>query len=106
MRKRNYFTEEPVEETVVEPIPWEIGKEYPTHQDLYIWDDTGNNKMYFEELPDKVKSRAFSDEFGKAILNSGARITVDEVEKVGDIFWIKTDFGFICGKSPKITYVF
>ena len=101
MRKERKEEEVKVEDIVIEePVPWEVGKSYTTHQDLYVWDDAGENKKDFEE-----DGQGYADEFGKTILNPGTIVVVEEVKKVDDKFWLKTPLGWICGKNPKITYV-
>ena len=101
--RKNYKEPEDIEvkEIVIEePAPWIIGEKYTTHQDLYLWEDAGENKKDYEE-----DGQGYPDEFGKTILNIGTIITVEDVKKVDDKFWIKTPSGWICGKNPKITYV-
>ena len=107
MRKNNVEEKEQVQETIVETpvMPWEISKDYSICQDLYVWTGPGEDKAAFDNLPEDIKEIAFEDDFGKAILNAGARVTVEDVKEVDGTYWIKLDCGWICGKNPKITYV-
>lgn len=98
--------EEKKEKKTIEAIsPWTIGNEYSTRQDLYVWKDAGENKKEFDDLPDKLKAICSQDEFGKAIINSGARIVVEDVKETDGIYWAKINGGWICGKNSKLTYV-
>ena len=94
------------EVTPEDNIPWwEIGNRYITRQDLYLWEDAGETKKDWENIIDAAKDHAFSDEFGKAILNMGTQVFVGGIKKVGETYWLDTPFGWICGKNPKITFV-
>ena len=84
----------------VEQFPWDIGGKYITRQDLYVWDDAGENKKVWEDGDPGI-----ADEFGNAMLNSGTMVIVKDVEKVDETYWVKTDLGWLCGKNPKITYI-
>lgn len=103
MRKNNIEAKE--QEIEITPGPWEIGKVYTTCQDLYVWNEAGEEKAAYDNLPEEVKEFAFEDDFGQAILNTGARVAVEEVKEIRGALWIKAPFGWICGKNPKITYV-
>lgn len=108
MKKKNDVTPEneiEVAETKEVMSPWIIGETYSVRQDIYIWKDAGENKKDFDDVPDKLKALCFSDEFGKAILNAGAMVVVEDAKSVNDTFWIKINGGWICGANSKITYV-
>jgi hypothetical protein len=93
------------QEIEITPGPWEIGKAYTTGQDLYIWEDAGENKADYDGLPEEIKLFTIKDDFGKAILNNGARIVVEEVKEINDKWWIDISCGWICGRNRTITYV-
>lgn len=94
-----------VKQTIENISPWTIGDAYTTRQDLYVWEDAGENKKDFDDLPDKLKDVCSQDEFGKAIMSSGARVVIEDVKESDGTFWAKINGGWICGKSPKLVYV-
>ena len=91
--------------TVSPSSQWEIGKTYSTLQDLYIRDAAGGEKMNWNDVTDDAKKHGMSDEFGKAILNRGTRVTVKEIKQTPGGTWLRIPSGWICGKNSKITYV-
>ena len=92
--------------TPEDPVPWwEIGNRYITRQDLYLWDDAGENKKAWDDVLDSAKEHATPDEFGNAILNTGTQIFVGDIKNVNETYWLETPYGWICGKNPKITFV-
>ena len=55
---------------------WEIGKTYSTTQDLYIREEPNGEKKNFEDITENAQANGMADEWGKAILNRGSRVTV------------------------------
>lgn len=84
---------------------WEIGRTYSTHQDLYIRETPNGEKKNWEDITDNAKEHSMCDDFGKAILNSGTRVTVKGIEPTKTAIWLKIPSGYICGKNSKIKYV-
>ena len=98
-----------VAKPVVQTSPkyqWEIGKTYSTHQDLYIRETANGSKKSWADITEDAKKHGFKDEFGKAILNCGTRVTVKAIEDVKGTIWLQIPSGWICGKNSKITYVY
>ena len=95
--------------SVVPVIPktyeWEIGRTYSTHQDLYIRETPNGEKKKWDDITDNAKEHSMCDDFGKAILNSGTRVTVKDIEPTKTAIWLKIPSGWICGKNSKIKYV-
>lgn len=85
---------------------WVVGKTYSTRQDLYIREEPNGEKKDWDDITDNAKKHGFKDEFGKAILNRGARVTVKNIKTVGNTVWLEIPSGYICGKNSKITYVY
>lgn len=105
-KKSDVILEEKEEKKIIEEIsPWTIGDAYSTRQDLYVWEDAGENKKDYDDLPDKLKDICSQDEFGKAMVNSGARVVVEDVKETDGTYWAKINGGWICGKNPKLIYI-
>lgn len=85
---------------------WIIGQTYSTHQDLYIRDNPNGNKVDFDDITDNAKEHSIKDDWGKAILCNGTRVTVKDIKETKTAFWLKIPSGWICGKNSKITYVY
>ena len=85
---------------------WQIGKTYSTHQDLYIRKEPNGEKKNWDDITDDAKKHGFRDEFGKAILNRGTRVTVKNIKDVNGTIWLEIPSGWICGKNSKLTYVY
>ena len=106
MKKKNYDVDLELEVDKVDKVadaedsPWVVGEKYATHQDLYVWESAGHSKKDYDG------ENGIEDEFGKTMLTTGTIITVEDAIKIDDIWWIKTSFGYVCGKSPKISYVY
>lgn len=94
--------------TLVKPVSyeWEIGKTYSTHQDLYIRVSPNGEKKDWDDITEDAQKHGMKDDFGKAILNSGTRVTVKDIEPTKTATWIKIPSGWICGKNSKVTYVY
>lgn len=85
---------------------WEIGKTYSTHQDLYIRDEPNGEKKAYDDITDDAKKHSIIDDWGRAILKVGTRVTVKDIKDTGSTVWLKIPSGWICGKNSKITYVY
>lgn len=85
---------------------WQVGKTYSTHQDLYIRDCPDGEKKGWNDISTDARKHGMKDEFGKAILNSGTRVTVQDIKNTKTATWLKIPSGWICGKNSKITYVY
>ena len=85
---------------------WQIGQTYSTHQDLYVRKTPNGEKLDFDDLTDDAKKHGFKDDFGKAILNCGTRVTVKDIKEDKGCVWLLIPSGYICGKNSKITYVY
>ena len=85
---------------------WEIGQTYSTHQDLYIRESPNGNKMDWDDITPDARAHGFKDDFGKAILSCGARVTVKGIEESKSAVWLQIPSGWICGKNSKLTYVY
>ena len=94
--------------TLVKPVSyeWEIGKTYSTHQDLYIRKEPNREKMDFDDITENAKEHSIKDDWGKAILKCGTRVTVKDIKETKTAVWLKIPSGWICGKNSKITYVY
>lgn len=86
--------------------PWQIGKTYTTHQDLYIRDSAGGEKKNWGDVTEDARLHGFRDEFGKAILRNGTRVTVKDIKDINGTVWLEIPSGYICGKNSKMTYVY
>lgn len=86
--------------------PWEIGKTYSTHQDLYIRETPNGEKKMFDEITEDAQTHGMQDEWGKAILLHGTRVTVKDIQETKTAIWVQIPSGWICGKNSKITYVY
>ena len=97
----------PITPPVPQPIQyfWEIGKVYTTRQDLYIREEPNGEKKAWDDITEDAKKHGFCDDFGKAILNVGTRVTVKDIKDTGSAIWLKIPSGWICGKNSKLTYV-
>ena len=84
---------------------WEIGKTYTTRQDLYIRDDANGEKKNFTDITEDAQKHGMADEWGKAILNAGTRVTVKNIKETKSAIWLEIPSGWICGKNSKLTYV-
>ena len=96
----------PVVIPVTPVYPWEIGKTYSTHQDLYIRLEPNGEKKDFDEITEDAKAHGMQDEWGKAILLHGTRVTVKDIKETKTAIWVQIPSGWICGKNSKITYVY
>lgn len=85
---------------------WEIGKTYSTHQDLYIREAPNGEKKNFEDITEDAQKHGMCDDFGKAILNNGTRVTVKDIKETKSAIWLEIPSGWICGKNSKLTYVY
>ena len=85
---------------------WIIGQTYSTHQDLYIRDNPNGNKLNWDDITDDAKKHGMKDDFGKAILKCGTRVTVKDIKERNGCVWLKIPSGWICGKNSKLTYVY
>ena len=85
--------------------PWEIGKTYSTRQDLYIRTCPNGEKMNYADITDDAKAHGMADDWGKAILNRGTRVTVKNIKETKTAIWLEIPSGWICGKNSKLTYV-
>ena len=85
---------------------WQIGKTYSTHQDLYIRNAPNGEKMDWDDVSEDARKHGLKDDFGKAILNSGTRVTVKDIKATPTAVWLKIPSGWICGKNSKIKYVY
>lgn len=85
---------------------WEVGKTYGTHQDLYIRDSAGGDKIGWDDITADAKKHSFVDDFGKVILKNGTRVTVKDIKDVKGTIWLQIPSGWICGKNSKLTYVY
>lgn len=85
---------------------WKIGETYSTHQDLYIRESPNGEKKNWDDVTEDAKKHGMSDEFGKAILNRGTRVTVKDIKETKSAIWLQIPSGWICGKNSKITYVY
>ena len=85
---------------------WQIGKTYTTHQDLYIRNAPDGEKLNWDDVTADARKHGMKDEFGKAILNYGTRVTVKDIKKTKTATWLKIPSGWICGKNSKMTYVY
>jgi len=95
----------PVTTTPVQSSQWQVGKTYTTRQDLYIRDSAGGSKKDWDDITADAKAHGFRDEFGKAILNSGTRVTVKGIKQTQGATWLQIPSGWICGKNSKMTFV-
>ena len=86
--------------------PWEIGKTYTTHQDLYVRDEPNGEKKTIDEVSEDARKHGFVDDFGKFILNSGTRVTIKDIKPTKSAIWLEIPSGWICGKNSKVTYVY
>ena len=86
--------------------PWEIGRTYSTHQDLYIRKEPNGEKMDFDDITENAKEHSMMDDWGKAILLNGTRVTVKDIQDTKTATWIQIPSGWICGKNSKVTYVY
>ena len=91
---------------VINEYQWKIGETYSTHQDLYIREEPNGAKKDWDDITDDAKKHGFKDEFGKAILNSGTRVTIRDIKETKSAVWLQIPSGWICGKNSKITYVY
>lgn len=92
-----------------EPIPtsqWKIGQTYTTHQDLYIRETPNGAKKNFDDITEDAQNHGFADDWGKAILMNGTRVTVKAIEETKSAVWLDIPSGWICGKNSKVTYVY
>lgn len=85
---------------------WTIGQTYSTHQDLYIRETPNGDKKSWDDITNDAKAHGFKDDFGKAILNSGTRVTIKDIKETKTAIWLQIPSGWICGKNSKITYVY
>ena len=85
---------------------WQIGKTYSTHQDLYIRNAPNGEKMDWDDVSEDARKHGLKDDFGKAILNCGTRVTVKDIKETPTAVWLKIPSGWICGKNSKIKYVY
>lgn len=95
-----------IAQTPPKVYPWEIGKTYSTHQDLYIRETPNGEKKGWDDITEDARAHGFVDDFGKAILNCGTRVTVKAIEETKSAIWLQIPSGWICGKNSKITYVY
>lgn len=86
--------------------PWEIGRTYSTHQDLYIREEPNGEKLGWDDITENAKERSMVDDFGKVILLNGTRVTVKDIAQTKTAIWLKIPSGWICGKNSKLTYVY
>ena len=87
-------------------LQWQVGKTYSTHQDLYIREEPNGDKMDWDDISADAKKHGMQDDFGKAILKCGTRVTVKEIKSSGTTVWLRIPSGWICGKNSKLTYVY
>ena len=92
--------------TISPVYPWEIGRTYSTHQDLYIREEPNGEKVDFEDITENAKEHSMADEWGKAILLNGTRVTVKDIKETKTAIWVKIPSGWICGKNSKLVYVY
>lgn len=85
---------------------WQIGQTYSTHQDLYIRETPGGAKVNWNNITEDAQKHGFHDEFGKAILSCGTRVTIKNIEQTKSATWLEIPSGWICGKNSKLTYVY
>ena len=84
---------------------WQIGKTYTTQQDLNVrWEPNGDKKL-FSELSANAKEHAFIGTSGEGILKRGTRVTVKDIQTIGQTVWLKIPSGWICGKNSRNIYV-
>lgn len=95
-----------VEQTPQTSSQWQVGKTYTTHQDLYIRDNPNGNKKDWDDISDDAKKHGMKDDFGKAILKNGTRVTVKDIKEDKGCVWLLVPSGWICGKNSKLTYVY
>ena len=92
-----------------EPVPvypWIIGRTYSTHQDLYIRQEPNGDKKDFDDITEDAQAHGMADEWGKAILNNGTRVTVKDIKATKTAVWVEIPSGWICGKNSKMMYVY
>ena len=85
---------------------WLIGQTYTTHQDLYIRKSPNGEKMNYNDITENAQEHGFPDDWGKAILKSGTRVTVKGIDTTKSATWLEVPSGWICGKNSKMTYVY
>jgi len=104
--KEVYEALEMPEQTSSPSSQWQVGKTYTTHQDLYIRDNPNGNKKDWDDISDDAKKHGMRDDFGKAILKNGTRVTVKNIVERNGCVWLEIPSGWICGKNSKLTYVY
>ena len=87
-------------------LQWQVGKTYSTHQDLYIREEPNGNKKDWDDISNDAKKHGMKDDFGKAILKCGTRVTVKDIKEDKGCVWLLIPSGYICGKNSKMTYVY
>lgn len=92
----------------LQPFPssqWEIGKTYTTQQDLNVREEPSGCKVPYEALTDNAKEHAFIGTSGEGILKRGTRVTIKDIQTVGNCVWVQIPSGWICAKNSKNIYV-
>ena len=85
--------------------PWEIGKTCSTHQDLYIRKEPNGEKMDFDDITGNAKEHSIKDDWGKAILKCGTRVTVKDIKETKTAVWLKIPSGWICARNSAHIYI-
>ena len=62
--------------------------------------------MDWDDISDDAKKHGMKDDFGKAILKNGTRVTVKNIKEDKGCVWLLIPSGYICGKNSKLTYVY
>ena len=82
-----------------------IGQTYTTQQDLNIRRDPNGDKKPYEELTENAKEHAFVGTSGEGILKRGTRVTIKDIQTIGQVTWLRIPSGWICGKNSKNIFV-
>lgn len=97
------------ESKVVEPSPepkmptYKVGESYTLQENMFIriGHSTSSPRVSRSKMTDDARAHCNSD----GELKKGTRVTVKEVYKEGQMCWVKTPSGWICGYSSNKIYI-
>lgn len=82
-----------------------ISKTYTTNVNLNVRDSANGTQLKYDALTQNAKANAVFDEYGRAILKKGTRVTCKAVKTLDTSTWIQIPSGWICAKNNGKVYI-